>query len=57
MPSKSAKQRRFMQIAAHNPDFARKAGIAVSVAREFVRADQGILSKRRKRRKKGVLSS
>lgn len=40
MPSKSKKQRRFMAAAAHNPEFARKAGISQSVAREFHSADQ-----------------
>ena len=40
MPSKSAKQRRFMQAAAHNPKFAKDAGISQTVAREFYRADQ-----------------
>jgi hypothetical protein len=40
MPSKSPKQKRFMQAAAHNPSFAKRAGIKPSVAREFVRADQ-----------------
>lgn len=45
MPSKSAKQRRFMAAAAHNPRFAKKAGIKQSVAREFNRADQGALKR------------
>jgi hypothetical protein len=40
MPSKSAKQHRFMEAAAHNPKFAKKAGIPVKVAKEFVAADQ-----------------
>jgi hypothetical protein len=40
MPSKSEKQKRFMAAAAHNPDFARKAGIPQSVAKEFNRADK-----------------
>jgi hypothetical protein len=40
MPSKSEKQKRFMQAAAHNPKFAEKAGISQSVAKEFFRADQ-----------------
>lgn len=44
MPSTSEKQRRFMAAAAHNPEFARKAGIPQSVAKEFNRAD----TKRRK---------
>lgn len=40
MPSKSKKQERFMQAAAHNKGFAKKAGIPQKVAKEFVRADQ-----------------
>jgi len=40
MPSKSAKQARTMAAAAHNPAFAKKVGIPVSVAREFNNADQ-----------------
>lgn len=40
MPSRSAKQARFMQAAAHSPEFARKAGIKQSVAQEFHAADQ-----------------
>ena len=41
MPSKSAKQKRTMAAAAHNPAFAAKLGIPVSVAKKFNRADQG----------------
>ena len=41
MPSTSDKQRRFMQAAAHNPEFAKKAGIPQSVAQEFNQADKG----------------
>ena len=40
MPSKSAKQRRFMAAAANNPKFAKKAGIKRSVAKEFHNADK-----------------
>ncbi len=40
MPSKSAKQERFMQAAAHNAAFAKRAGISQAVAREFVAADK-----------------
>jgi len=40
MPSKSEKQERFMQAAAHNPEFAKKAGIPQSVAKEFSAADE-----------------
>jgi hypothetical protein len=42
MPSKSAKQHRFMEAAAHNPAFAKNAGIPVSVAKEFVSADNKV---------------
>jgi hypothetical protein len=40
MPSVSEKQKRFMRIAAHDPGFAKKAGISQTVAREFYAADQ-----------------
>lgn len=40
MPSKSAKQKRLMQAAAHNPAFARKVGVPVKVAKEFAAADK-----------------
>lgn len=40
MPSKSEKQRRFMAAAAHNPKFAKKAGVPQKVAKEFNRADK-----------------
>lgn len=41
MPSTSDKQHRFMQAAAHNPKFAKKAAIPQKVAKEFVMADIG----------------
>ena len=41
MPSKSKAQRNFMAAAAHNPKFAKKAGVPVSVAKEFNQADKG----------------
>ncbi len=40
MPSKSDKQARTMQAAAHNKSFAKKTGIPQKVAKEFVKADQ-----------------
>lgn len=40
MPSKSAAQHRFMEAAAHNPEFAKKAGISQKVAKEFAKADK-----------------
>ncbi len=39
MPSKTPKQKRTMAAAAHNPQFAKKVGIPVKVAKEFNRAD------------------
>lgn len=40
MPSKSPAQARLMQAAAHDPEFARKAGVPQKVAREFTKADK-----------------
>lgn len=40
MPSVSAKQHRFMEAAAHNPAFAKRAGISQSTAKEFVMKDK-----------------
>ncbi len=47
MPSKSKKQAKLMAAAAHNPKFAKKAGVPQSVAKEFNDADQ----RKKKRRK------
>ena len=41
MPSHTAKQARFMAAAAHDPKFAKEAGVPQSVAREFNQADKG----------------
>lgn len=40
MPSKTPKQARFMQAVAHNPKFAKKAGVPVKVGKEFAAADK-----------------
>lgn len=40
MPSTSPAQHRFMEAAAHNPQFAKKAGIPQTVAKEFSQADR-----------------
>lgn len=40
MPSVSAKQARFMRIAAHNPEFAKKIGIKPEVAKEWHEEDK-----------------
>lgn len=41
MPSKSGPQHRLMEMAAHNPDAAKRTGVPVKVAKEFVMADIG----------------
>ena len=41
MPSTSKKQHNLMAAVAHNPAFAKKAGIPQSVGKEFVNADKG----------------
>lgn len=49
MPSKSPSQARMMAGAAHNPAFAKKVGVPMSVAKEFNKADarSGILRKKK----------
>jgi hypothetical protein len=39
MPSSSKKQHNFMQAVAHNPKFAKQAGVPQSVGKEFAAAD------------------
>ena len=41
MPSKSKAQHNFMAAVAHNPAFAKKAGVPQSVGKEFNKADKG----------------
>ena len=41
MPSKSAKQHRFMEAIAHSPSFAKKVGVPQSVGKDFSTADKG----------------
>ena len=41
MPSHSAKQHKFMEAVAHNPSFAKKAGVPQSVGKDFSEADKG----------------
>ncbi len=41
MPATSAKQKKFMDAAAHNPAFAKEAGIPVGVAQEYSKASKG----------------
>jgi len=42
MPATSEKQKQFMDAAAHNPAFAKAAGVPVSVAKEFSGASKGM---------------
>lgn len=42
MPSVSKKQERFMQAVAHNPAFAKKAGVPQSVGKEFTKSGGGM---------------
>lgn len=41
MPSTSDKQRRMMAAASHDPEFAKKVGVPVKVAKEYNQADKG----------------
>ena len=41
MPSVSKKQHNFMEAIAHNPAFAKKAGVPQSVGKDFSKADKG----------------
>ena len=52
MPSKSAKQKRLMQAAAHNKEFAKKVGVPQAVAKEFSMADKMYPNQGKKKDKK-----
>ena len=41
MPSHSPAQTRMMAAAAHDPKFAKKVGVPVSVAKDYNNADKG----------------
>lgn len=40
MPSQSAKQHRFMEMVAHNPEAAKRVGVPQSVGQEYIDADK-----------------
>src|SRR4030042_804795 len=42
MPASSDKQKKFMDAAAHNPAFAKKAGVPQNVAKEFSEKSKGL---------------
>lgn len=52
MPSKSKAQANMMRAAAHNPAFAKKAGVPQSVAKDFSAADEKRGTKQLPARKK-----
>jgi hypothetical protein len=48
MPAVSKKQERFMQAVAHNPKFAKKAGVPVKVGKEFAAKPKAASGRRKK---------
>lgn len=48
MPAKSAKQEKFMQAVAHNPKFAKKVGVPVTVGQEFTKSKGGEMKESKK---------
>jgi len=48
MPAVSKKQEKFMQAVAHNPKFAKKAGVPQSVGREFTKSKGGEMKESKK---------
>lgn len=45
MPTVSKKQEKFMQAVAHNPKFAKAAGVPQSVGKEFTKSGGGMATK------------
>jgi hypothetical protein len=45
MPSKTPKQKKFMEAVAHSPKFAREAGVPQTVGQDFVQADRQALGR------------
>ncbi len=52
MPSKSPAQKKLMDAAAHNKEFADKVGVPQEVAKEFVEADKKVKQNESKVKKK-----
>ena len=48
MHAVSKKQEKFMQAVAHNPKFAKKAGVPQSVGREFTKSEGGEMKESKK---------
>lgn len=56
MPSKSKSQHNLMAAVAHNPAFAKKAGIPVSVGKDFVAADKKVSTIKSKGKTKSYIN-
>ncbi len=54
MPSKSAKQARFMRAVANSPEFAKKVGVSQAVGEDFVNADKATGKYQPKRKSKAA---
>jgi len=54
MPTVSKKQEKFMQAVAHNPAFAKKAGVPQSVGKEFTKSGGGEMKESKAMMKKEV---
>ncbi|QZA70642.1 hypothetical protein AH04_167 [Erwinia phage AH04] len=46
MPSVSEKQKKFMAVVAHSPEFAKKVGVPQSVGKEYNDADKAKVQKK-----------
>lgn len=53
MPSTSKKQHNFMELLAHDPGVAKKKGVPVKVAKDFVAADKGKKFPKKKKKSSG----
>ena len=56
MPSRSAKQHRFMAMIAHDPAAAKRLGVPQSVGKDFVEADKGKTFKGKRHGRPGRIS-
>ena len=54
MPSVSKKQHNFFEAIAHDPAFAKKAGVPQTVGKDFAAADKGKDIKALPTRKRGL---
>ncbi len=52
MPFKSAKQKKLMEIVAHDPEFAKKVEISQKVAKKLIRDDEKAKDKQKEEKNK-----